>query len=104
MAKATLDKDLFDRMRATGLRKKAARVIAESAARVDARRKPPKGARKTIADLKGLVEEIEDRATGGPAKRKAAGRKASRTRQHKAQQRSQAAKKAARTRAKARKS
>lgn len=101
MAKTKLDQELFDRMRATGLRRRAARVIAESAARVDARRKPPKAARKAIADLKGLVEEIEDRATGGPTKRKAAARKAARTRQSKAEKRSAAAKKGARTRAKA---
>ena len=45
--------------------------------------------------------ELEDRATGGPGKRKAAAQKAAATRKRKAAKRSAAAKKAAKTRAKA---
>lgn len=91
-----LDEDLFRRLRASGLRKKVARVIAEG---TDGRRKPAKSVRSVLDDLKGLVEEVEDRAKGGPAKRSTAARKAAATRRRKAQARSTAAKKAARTRA-----
>jgi hypothetical protein len=91
-----LDEDLFRRLRASGLRKKVARVIAEG---TDGRRKPAKSVRSVLDDLKGLVEEVEDRAKGGPAKRSTAARKAAATRRRKAHARSTAAKKAARTRA-----
>jgi hypothetical protein len=91
-----LDEDLFRRLRASGLRKKVARVIAEG---TDGRRKPAKSVRSVLDDLKGLVEEVEDRAKGGPAKRSTAARKAAATRRRKARARSTAAKKAARTRA-----
>jgi hypothetical protein len=47
------------------------------------------------------IGEIEDRAKGGPARRKAAAKKAAATPKRNATRRSQAAKKAARTRAKA---
>jgi hypothetical protein len=91
-----LDEDLFRRLRASGLRKKVARVIAEG---TDGRRKPAKSVRGVLDDLKSLVDEVEDRAKGGPAKRSSAARKAAATRRRKAQARSTAAKKAARTRA-----
>jgi hypothetical protein len=99
MAKTKLDDDLFRRLRATGLRKKVARVIAEG---TDGRRKPARSVRGVLDDLKGLVAEVEDRAKGGPAKRTATARKAAATRRRNAQSRRTAAKKAARTRAKAR--
>jgi hypothetical protein len=99
VATRKLDEDLFKRLRATGLRKKVARVIAEG---TDGRRKPARSVRNVLDDLKGLVNEVEDRAKGGPAKRSATARKAAATRQRNARGRSTAAKKAARTRAKAR--
>jgi septal ring factor EnvC (AmiA/AmiB activator) len=91
-----LDEDLFRRLRASGLRKKVARVIAEG---TDGRRKPAKEVRGVLDDLKSLVDEVEDRATGGHAQRSTAARKAAATRRRQAQARSTAAKKAARTRA-----
>ena len=92
------DEDLFRRLRASGLRKRVASVIAES---TDGRRQPSKTVKSVVDDLKTLVSEVEDRATGGPAKRKAAAKKAAATRARNARARSTAAKKAARTRAKA---
>jgi hypothetical protein len=86
-------------LRARGLRKRVARSLAEATARTN--RRTPKGVKKVTSDLRALVREVEDRATGGPAKRKAAAKKAAATRKRKASQRSAAAKKAARTRAKA---
>jgi hypothetical protein len=56
--------------------------------------------RRVVDDLSKLLSDAEDRVTGGPAKRKAAAKKAARTRKLNAAKRSTAAKKAARTRAK----
>jgi hypothetical protein len=98
---AKVDRDLFDTLRANGLRKKTASSLAEAFGKVDGS-PPGKAGRKAIADLKTVVAELEDRAKGGPAKRQAAAKKAAATRRRKANQRSQAAKKAARTRAKSR--
>lgn len=99
MAKTRLDEELFNRLRANGLRKRAARIIAQG---TDRRRKPAKAVGSVLDDLKALVREVEDRASGGPAKRRATARKAAATRKRNARQRSAAAKKGARTRAKAR--
>ena len=94
------DKDLFDTLRANGLRKKTASTLADAFGRVDGS-PPGKAGRKAVSDLKAVVSELEDRAKGGPAKRQAAAKKAAATRKRKANQRSAAAKKAARTRARA---
>ncbi len=99
MAKATRSDKLYARLRAQGLRKRTANIIART---TDRRRKPAKSGQSALEDLKRLVAEAEDRLTGGPAKRKAAAKKAAATRKRNAASRSAAAKKAARTRAKAR--
>ena len=99
MAKNT---DLFDKLRARGLRKSAANNLSKAFGRAD-RSPPSKGAKRAVSELRSLVEDLEDRARGGPAKRKASAKKAAATRKRKAHQRSQAAKKAARTRARAKK-
>ena len=91
------DNDLFDKLRARGLRKSAASNLAKAFGRADSS-PPGKGARRAVSELRTLVEELEDRARGGPAKRKAAAKKAAATRRRKAKERSAAAKKAARTR------
>jgi hypothetical protein len=91
------DQDLFDKLRARGLRKSAANNLAKAFGRAGSN--PPSGAKRAVAELRSLVDELEDRARGGPAKRKAAAKKAATTRKRKAAERSQAAKKAARTRA-----
>jgi hypothetical protein len=92
------DKDLFETLRANGLRKKAAGTLASAYSKADSS-PPGKAGRKAVADLKAVVAELEDRAKGGPAKRQASAKKAAATRKRKANQRSAAAKKAARTRA-----
>ena len=97
---ARSDSDLFDKLRARGLRKSAANNLAKAFGKADSS-PPGKGARRAVAELRTLVDELEDRARGGPAKRQAAARKAAATRRRKASERSAAAKKAARTRAKA---
>jgi hypothetical protein len=58
--------------------------------------------KKVAADLRSMASDLEDRATGGPAKRKAAAKKAANTRKRNAAKRSAAAKKGAKTRAKSR--
>ena len=99
MARKSKQDELFDRLRAGGLRKRAARTIADATKRTN--RNTPKGVKKVTSDLRALAKEIEDRATGGPAKRKAAAKKAAATRKRNAAKRSAASKKAAKTRAKA---
>ena len=93
-------KDLVDTLRARGLRKRVAKTVADAVHSSNG--KTPKVVSQVADELKGLAAEIEDRATGRTAKRKAAGRKAASTRARNARKRSTAAKKAARTRAKAR--
>jgi hypothetical protein len=100
MAKGRIDTDLFDRLRAGGVRKRVASTVAEAVG--SARGRTPKQVSRVASDLRALAAEIEDRATGGPAKRQAAAKKAAATRKRNAAKRSTAAKKAARTRAKAR--
>jgi len=92
------DKDLFDTLRASGLRKKAASTLADAYSKADGS-PPGRAGRKAVNDLKSVVAELEDRAKGGPAKRQASAKKAAATRKRKANQRSAAAKKGARTRA-----
>lgn len=97
MARTKQDEDLFHRLRDNGLRKRTAKLLAET---TDRRRKPARPVQQTIAELKRLVGEAEDRISGGSAKRKAAANKAASTRKRNATKRSESAKKAARTRAK----
>src|SRR4051794_25236468 len=92
---AKRDKDLFETLRARGVRKRAADGVAKS---FNGSAKQ-KAARRAVSDLSTVVAEIQDRIQGGPEKRRAAAKKAARTRKRKAQRRSDAAKRAARTRA-----
>ena len=94
-----MDTDLFNRMRSLGVRKSRAKKVAEAVR--NSPKAAPKAARRAVADLSGAVVEIQDRLNHGPQKRKAAAKKAARTRKQKAKRRSESAKKAARTRAKA---
>jgi hypothetical protein len=97
---AKVDRDLFDKLRASGLRRKTASTLAEAYSKVDGSR-PGRAGHKAVADLRSALAELDRRTSGGSAKRSAAGKKAAATRKRKATQRSNAAKKAARTRAKA---
>src|SRR5688500_1710393 len=101
MAKTAND-EMFQKLRVAGLRKKVARQVAGAldSARGDGR--PPQAVQDVVDRLKALTAEIEDRAKGGPAKRRSqAAQKAAATRRRKASERSAAARKAARTRARA---
>jgi hypothetical protein len=92
-----MDKQLFKQMRKLGVRKGHARSVAEAIN--SGGKAAPKAARRVSADLAGAVAQIQDRMSGGPAKRKAAAKKAARTRKRKAKKRSDSGKKAAKTRA-----
>jgi hypothetical protein len=97
---AKTDRDLFDTLRARGLRKSAANNLAKAFGRAD-NSPPSKGAKRAVSELKHLLGELESRAPGGgDRKRKEAAKKAAATRKRKANRRSAAAKKAAQTRAK----
>jgi hypothetical protein len=88
---------LYNRLRDSGLRKRTAERIAGAVG--NGSNKSQKVVSGAVQDLRGLIDDLEDRARGGPAKRKAAAKKAANTRKRNAAKRSQAAKKAARTRA-----
>jgi hypothetical protein len=99
MARRKSSDELFERLRANGLRKRTASLLSRS---TDRRRKPAKAVQQTLAELKRVVGEAEDRISGGPSKRKASAKKGAATRKRNAQRLSDAAKKGARTRAKSR--
>jgi hypothetical protein len=98
MARTRLDKDLAARLHASGVKSRTAELIAGA---TDGHRKPAKQVRAIVKELRKVLAEVEDRATGGPAKRSAAAKKAARTRKQNAAKRSAGAKKGARTKAKA---
>jgi hypothetical protein len=98
MARKSKQDEIFEMLRANGLRKRVARSLAEATGRANGR--TPKAVKNAASDLRALASQLEDRATGGPAKRKAAAKKAANTRKRKATARSAAAKKGAKTRAK----
>ncbi len=89
------NKKLYDRMRASGVRKKVARDLSALPAKG---KQAPKALREAVDRLDGTVSELRSHVGGGD--RKSAGKKAARTRQANAKKRSAAARKGARTRAK----
>ena len=102
MAKKTRSDELFELLRARGLRKRAARVLSDAATTGRGASSASQAtAKKLITDLRSLADELEDRVTGKQSKRKEAAKKAARTRARKAQARSTAAKKGAATRKRA---
>jgi hypothetical protein len=98
---AKADKKLYEEARASGMRKRMARTVAEAAhqAEQSVDGKAPDLLRTMAKGLRSVADTLEDRATGGPEKRKAAAQKAARTRKRNAAARSASAQKAARTRA-----
>ena len=96
---AKTDRDLFDTLRARGLRKSAANNLAKAFGKAD-NSPPSKGAKRAVNELRDLLGDLEGRARGSDRKRKEAAKKAATTRKRKANRRSAAAKKGAQTRAK----
>ena len=90
---AKRDKDLFESLRRRGVRKKTADDLARATDGAT------ENARRALADLTSVVEDIGDRLSGGPDTRSPAARKAAATRKQKARTRQAAAEKGARARA-----
>jgi hypothetical protein len=97
MAKPTGSKKLYKRMRASGVRKRVARTLAELPKLGADGKRAPKPSRQAVKRLTDVVAELERHAKRGD--RAASGRKAARTRAKKASRRSNAARKAAKARA-----
>jgi DNA topoisomerase I len=89
------EQDLFDALRATGLRKKVARALSRSSRKAGAKRSNALSA--SAEHLRKVASSIDKRAVN--PKRSAAAKKAAQTRKRNAAKRSAAAKKGARTRA-----
>ena len=96
---AKTDRDLFDTLRARGLRKSAANNLAKAFGRAD-KSPPSKGAKRAVSELRDIVSDLESRVGRTSRKRSEAAKKAAATRKRKADARSRAAKKAAETRSK----
>ena len=98
MARSKREQELFDLLRARGLRKQVARKLSSAASKTNG--SLPQPVRSALDDLSALSREVEDRVTGKGNKRSEAASKAARTRKRNAAKRSAAAKRGARTRAK----
>ena len=102
MAKTKQKEDLFDHLRARGVRKKVAKALSDGANGAKGRKRAEALAQAAIADLRSASDAIKDRVVNRDSKRSEAAKKAARTRKRNAAKRSAAAKKAAATRKKAR--
>jgi hypothetical protein len=89
------DNDLFDALRASGLRKKVARGLTDSAARAKSG-KHSSTVTRTVESLRDVASELESRVSH--SSRSDAAKKAARTRKRNADKRSASARKAAKTR------
>jgi hypothetical protein len=94
MAKNKQADDLFDHLRARGVRKKVAKSIADGASSKNAK-KAQAVAQSAIADLRSASDAIHHRVLKRDSKRSQAAKKAARTRKRTAAKRSASAKKAA---------
>ena len=97
MAQKTKTDDLFDHLRANGLRKSVAKAMADGASSKNGK-KAEALAQSAIADLRSASDAIRDRVVNRDTKRSEAAKKAARTRKRNAAKRSAAARKAAATR------
>ncbi|NLT06540.1 MAG: hypothetical protein GXY03_09525 [Solirubrobacterales bacterium] len=95
----TEDKELYERLRTSGVRKKVARQLSDLPSEAESGAKVPKPQREAVERLEEAVSELRGHVAHGD--RRAAGRKAARSRKAKAEKRSAAGRKAARRRAKA---
>jgi hypothetical protein len=96
VAKTKPDKQLYGRLRSSGIRKRVARRVAEALPAKG--QKKPARAHKLADELAAAAETIRERAGGGSRKRSKAAKKAARTRKAKAKRRSDSARKGARAR------
>ncbi len=103
MAKSKRNDDLFDHLRARGVRKKVAKALASATNGAQGSKRAEALAQTALADLRSASDAIRDRVVDRDAakKRSEAAKKAARTRKRKAAQRRAAAKKGAATRARA---
>ena len=76
--KSRIDKDLYDRLRVGGVRKKVAKKA--SRLRPGKNNVEMKAVRRLAADLNMAVDDIKDLITRGPQKRSNAAKKAAKTR------------------------
>jgi hypothetical protein len=97
MAKTKQSKKLYARLRSNGVRKKVARELTQLSSSGKQGKRAPKPLRETVARLESTVSELREHV--GRGDRKAAARKAARTRKAKRQKRSASGRKAARRRA-----
>jgi hypothetical protein len=97
MAKVKGSDKLYKRLRDSGVRKRVARELSHLPGVGSAGKKAPKPARQALERLQAAVGELEKHT--GRGDRKAAARKAARTRKRNQESRSRAARKAAKTRA-----
>jgi hypothetical protein len=97
MAKNKQAHDLFDHLRARGVRKKVAKAMADGTSAKNGKRAEAL-AQSAIADLRSASDAIRDRVLNRDSKRSKAAKKAARTRKRNAAKRSASAKKAAATR------
>jgi hypothetical protein len=94
MAKNKKADNLFDHLRASGVRKKVAKSIAGGANSKNGK-KAEALAQGALADLRSASDAIRDRVVNRDTKRSEAAKKAARTRKRNAAKRSAAAKKGA---------
>jgi hypothetical protein len=97
MAKVKGSDKLYKRLRDSGVRKRVARELSQLPVVGNAGKKAPRPARQALQRLQAAVSELEKHT--GRGDRKAAARKAARTRKRNQQRRSSSARKAAKTRA-----
>jgi hypothetical protein len=95
---AKKDKELFDVLRDSGVRKKVANALSDSASKAD--QAQTKAAKQAASSLRHAAAVLENHTKD--ARHSEAAQKAARTRKRNAARRSSSAKKAARTRAGAR--
>jgi hypothetical protein len=97
MAKAKQEKKLYGRLRQSGVRKKVAKSLTALPIHANSGKKAPKPMRDAVERLEATVEELRQHVSRGD--RKAAGRKAARTRRAKVDKRKAAARRGAHKRA-----
>jgi hypothetical protein len=97
-SKSRPDKALYDRLRNSGVRKKAARQVSRALPRKGS--PSAKGAERIANDLNKAASDIKDLITRGPQKRSAAAKKGAKTRKANQKKRGQSAKKSGKAREK----